>query len=208
MLPANFFPASQLWVLTLLMWAGLVVQPVPAHAPAHHAGTAPEDLPQEKNPTVVQKVQKHGDPVEFLLPTPDGSPLDAEQLRGKAVLLCFIAHGSPLMRLLLRQMNTIADNHPQVTLCLILTNGTQPRDRDFISDADLKTWRDQLHITYPIARDPRGTLLFQRLNLSVIPSFVLLRKDGTVAVKREGLDLTTTLAEQMRADLLRVVQPD
>ncbi len=208
MLPTKSFPASRSWVLTLLLWAGLAVQPVPAHNLAGHSGTAPEDLPQEKNPTVVQKVQKQGDPVEFLLPTPDGSPLDAEQLRGKAVLLCFIAHGSPLMRLLLRQMNTIADNHPQVTLCLVLTNGTQPRDRDFISDADLKSWRDQLHLTYPIARDPRGNLLFQRLNLSVIPSFVLLRKDGTVAVKREGLDLTTNLAEQMRADLLRVVQPD
>ncbi len=208
MLPTKSFPASQSWALTLFLWAGLVVQPVPAHNLAGHPGAAPADLPQEKNPTVVQKVQKQGDPVEFLLPTPDGSPLDAEQLRGKAVLLCFIAHGSPMMRLLLRQMNTLADNHPQVTLCLVLTNGTQPRDRDFISDADLKSWRDQLHLTYPVARDPRGNLLFQRLNLSVIPSFVLLRKDGTVAVKREGLDLTTTLAEQMRADLLRVVQPD
>jgi hypothetical protein len=208
MLPTKSFPAGRSWVLTLLLWAGLVVQPVPAHNLTGYPGTATEDLPQEKNPTVVQKVQKQGDPVEFLLPTPDGSPLDAEQLRGKAVLLCFTAHGSPLMRLLLRQMNTIADNHPQVTLCLVLTNSTQPRDRDFISDADLKTWRDQLHLTYPVARDPRGTLLFQRLNLSVIPSFVLLRKDGTVAVKREGLDLTTNLAEQMRADLLRVVQPD
>ncbi|QUW00566.1 hypothetical protein J8C02_03460 [Chloracidobacterium sp. MS 40/45] len=208
MLPTKSFPAGRSWVLTLLLWAGLVVQPVPAHNLTGYPGTATEDLPQEKNPTVVQKVQKQGDPVEFLLPTPDGSPLDAEQLRGKAVLLCFIAHGSPLMRLLLRQMNTIADNHPQVMLCLVLTNGTQPRDRDFISDADLKSWRDQLHLSYPVARDPRGNLLFQRLNLSVIPSFVLLRKDGTVAVKREGLDLTTTLAEQMRADLLRVVQPD
>ncbi|MGQ9896175.1 MAG: TlpA family protein disulfide reductase [Acidobacteriota bacterium] len=195
------FLTQRLLFLALLLVATL-------GQPAHALVDASENLSQGKNPTVVQKVQKQGDPVEFLLPTLDGSSLDAEQLRGKAVLLCFVTHGSPLIRPLLRQMNTIADSYPQVTLCLVFTNGTQPRDRDFISDSDLKTWRDQLHLPYPVARDPRGTLLFQRLDLSVLPSFVLLRKNGTVAVKREGLDLTTSLAEQMRVDLLRVVQPD
>ncbi|MFQ3589617.1 MAG: hypothetical protein SNJ67_04815 [Chloracidobacterium sp.] len=163
---------------------------------------------QEKSPMVVQKVQKQGDPLEFLLPTPDGPPLDAEQLRGKVSLLCFAAYGFPLIRPLLRQMQEVSSSYPQVTLCLVLTNGTQPRDRDFISDADLKTWREQQHLPYRLARDPRGSLLFRRLNLSVIPSFVILRKDGTVAGTREGLDPTTSLVEQLRADLIRAVQAD
>lgn len=203
----KYFPTGRRLRLMLLLAASFG-QPFSAHAILSQPNAVSESLVQEKTPTTVQKVQKQGDPVEFLLPVPDGPPLDAEQLRGKAILLCFVNHGSPMLRPLLRQMNAIAESHPQVMLCLVLTNGTQPRDRDFISDADLKAWRDQVHLSYPVARDPRGALLFQRLNLSVIPSFVLLRKDGTVALKREGLDLNTTLAEQMRADLLRVVQPD
>ncbi len=171
-------------------------------------GGAAWGLAQEKSPTVIQKVQKQGDPVEFSLPTPDGAPLDAEKLRGKAVLLCFAARDFPLMRLLLRQMSDIADSHPRVTLCLVITNGMQPRDRDFVSDAELKAWRDRLHFPHLLARDPRGALLLQRLNLSVLPSFILLRKDGTVALVREGIDPATSLAEQLRSDLLRVAQAD
>ncbi|MCS7079845.1 MAG: redoxin domain-containing protein [Chloracidobacterium sp.] len=163
---------------------------------------------QEKIPVVIQKAQKQGDPVEFLLPTPDGTTLDAEKLRGKVVLLCFAAHGSSLMRPLLRQINNLADAYSQVTICLILTNGRQPRDRDFLSDADLKAWRDQQQIAYPLARDPHGTILFQRLNLSVLPSFVLLRKDGTVALKREGIDPTTSLVDSLRADLRDAIQSE
>lgn len=163
---------------------------------------------QEKTPVVIQKTQKQGDPVEFLLPTPDGGTLDAEKLRGKAALLCFAAHGISLMRPLLRQLNAVAEAYPQATVCLILTNGRQPRDRDFVSDADLKAWRDQQQLAYPLARDPHGTILFQRLGLSVLPSFVLLRKDGTVALKREGIDPTTSLAESLRADIRHAIQSE
>jgi hypothetical protein len=205
---ASYFPVYLSFKDTMLATHQLFISSLLALAmiPAPSNTSAP--LLQEKSPTVIQKVQKHVEPVEFLLPTPEGSTLDAEQLRGKAVFLCFTAYGSPLLRPLLRQIQTLAEDYPQVQLCLVITNGTQPRDRDFISDADLKAWRNQLPRSYIVARDPRGMLLLQRLELSVIPSFVLLRKDGTVALKREGLDPTTSLVEQIRTNLQQVVQSD
>lgn len=194
-------PLPSTSLLTCFISASLLVSGLP-----HTLFTRTEG--QEKTPVVIQKTQKQGDPVEFLLSTPDGTLLDAEKLRGTVVLLCFAAYGISLMRPLLRQLHSVTEIYPQVTVCLILTNGRQPHDRDFISDADLKAWRDQQQLDYPVARDPHGTVLFQRLNLSVLPSFVLLRKDGTVALKREGLDPATPLAESLRADLRHAIQSE
>ncbi len=153
-----------------------------------------------KTPTGIQKEEKR-EPLEFTFPTPDGTQVKAAELRGKVTVLFFTAKGMPLLRESVRQLRGVAERNPRINVLLVMTNSQRAKDQSYLSDAELKEWRDTQSLPIPVVRDPNGDILFRRLGMTVLPSAVVLTKDGKLAAAREGIDPNVKLADQLRPEI-------
>ena len=151
--------------------------------------------------------QGNQQPVEFSLQTLDGQLVTSNHMHGKITVILFGCKGLPLMKESLAQIQRVADKHPKINVYVVLTNSNRPKDGTFVSEAELQTAIGASNLRVPVLRDPNGDQLFKKLGLRVLPSLIILNRQGELAAAaREGFDPTVNLASQLTLEIERAGQ--
>lgn len=133
-----------------------------------------------------------------------GAEVSLEDFRGKVVVASFSAHGIPLTRAELPQLQKLAKKYTDVVFLWISINSTLPTARNYASDSDLKTLTaayDQL----TVLRDPNGAV-YKTFGSTALPTLIILDKQGKLAAEPIRGIYSSNLAAELEPILQKLIQ--
>ena len=120
---------------------------------------------------------------DFALRTLDGNPVVLSELRGKPVVLNFWATWCGPCRVEIPSFSAYAEEHPDVVVLGIATDGTE---------AELRAAAKALDIRYPVLRADRATVA--AYGVQTLPTTVVVDVDGRVHTAHTGIMLGPQLS--------------
>ncbi|MFN0086856.1 MAG: peroxiredoxin family protein [Blastocatellia bacterium] len=134
----------------------------------------------------------------------DGAAINLTDLKGKVVVLSFGGSWVPLATKELPALQKLADRFAsrEVRIYWVSINSAKPGARTYATDADLKAFAAKNGFTLPVLRDPEQKL-YKELGLDVVPTIIILDKQGQVARKQAGFG---TEAGEAYGELIRDIE--
>jgi cytochrome c biogenesis protein CcmG, thiol:disulfide interchange protein DsbE len=142
-----------------------------------------------------RRAEAESQSVEFSLPKLEGGRLASGDLRGQVVMLDFWATWCVPCRDSLPFYQSLADAHDGAGLRVVaVTVDSDP--------AQVKQFVAEHRLTFDVLLDPEGSLA-SRLDLSTMPTLLVLGRDGSVFWQHAGFDTRdkTTIKEHVDAAL-------
>ena len=120
----------------------------------------------------------------------NGERIDVQGQKGKVVILAMGASWLPLSGKQAEYTNMLARRYTgkDVVVYFIATDSTNPKSKNFASNADLEKFVAGSKLTVPVVRDTDGTVTLKKFSVDQLPSFVILDKQGSVADHFGGID--------------------
>lgn len=133
----------------------------------------------------------------FTVSTPEGDVWNLTDQAGKTVLVDIMAVDCSACKVQAPTLREVAARHAgdDIRLISIDVGGAFP-GWDAQEDDALVRFHDEYGLTWPIARDPNGTV-FRDYRVLVLPTLVVVRPDGTIQ--------TTLLGERPLAQIERAI---
>lgn len=130
---------------------------------------------------------------QLTLQSVDGKEVSLADHRGQVVVLAFNANWTPMANKSLPALQRIANRYKSrgVIFYWVSINSALAGEKNFATDADLKAFAQEngLHLT--VLRDSERKA-FHEFGLEVIPSIVILDREGKVYKKQVGFDTRPT----------------
>lgn len=123
------------------------------------------------------------------LRTTDGRSFDLARSRDKIIVLLFNATWVPMADRELPAYQKLADRYAgrDVDFYWVSTNSANEKEKNSISDAELRAFARNMGLRLPVLRDPdRGA--FHAFNLDLLPAIVIIDREGRVCLKVLGFD--------------------
>lgn len=113
----------------------------------------------------------------------NGSQIDVQGQRGKVVILALGASWLPLSNKQAEYANVLAKRYSgkDVVVYFIATDSTNPKSKNFATNADLEKFVVGSKLNVPVLRDSDGTVTLKKFSVDQLPSFVVLDKEGNVS---------------------------
>lgn len=131
----------------------------------------------------------------------DGGKIDVQSHRGKVVVLAVGASWLPLSAKQAEYTNMLVKKYAgkNVVVYFVATDSTNPKSRNFASDADVRKFAAGNKLTVPVLRDSDGALTLKKFKVDQVPSFVILDENGEPATEPFGgidpkFDITVPIA--------------
>ena len=120
----------------------------------------------------------------------NGERIDVQGQKGKVVILAMGASWLPLSGKQAEYTNMLAKRYTgkDVAVYFVATDSTNPKSKNFASNADLEKFVAGSKLTVPVVRDTDGAVTLKKFNVDQLPSFVILNKQGSVAGSFGGID--------------------
>jgi thiol-disulfide isomerase/thioredoxin len=142
-----------------------------------------------------------GAPAQTVLPSLDGAKIDVQSHRGKVVILAVGASWLPLSAKQAEFTNMLVKKYAakNVVVYFVVTDSTNPKSKNYASDADVRKFVAANKLSVPVLRDSDGAVTLKKLKIDQVPSFVILNKDGEPATEPFGgidakFDITVPIA--------------
>lgn len=133
-----------------------------------------------------------------------GGSVDVQAQRGKVVILAVGASWLPLSGKQAEYTNSLAKKYAgkNVAIYFVLTDSTNPKNRNYATDEKLRQWATSKGLTVPVLRDPEGESTLQKFGIDQLPSFVILDKSGsksgeTFGGSSPGFDITMPISKKV-----------
>jgi peroxiredoxin len=119
----------------------------------------------------------------------DGRTFDTAQRRGRITVLSFGATWVPKTDKDLAAFQRLADRYAGrgVDFYWVSTNSTRKTGRSYISDDALDNFKSEVGLKLRVLRDPDREA-FRAFGLDLLPSIVILDREGQVCLRVVGLD--------------------
>ena len=131
----------------------------------------------------------------------DGAKIDVQSHRGKVVILAVGASWLPLSAKQVEFTNMLVKKYAgkNVVVYFVVTDSTNPKSKNYASDADVRKFVVANKLSIPVLRDSDGALTLKKLKVDQVPSFVILDKSGEPATEPFGgidakFDITVPIA--------------
>ncbi|MEO6335158.1 MAG: TlpA disulfide reductase family protein [Pyrinomonadaceae bacterium] len=113
----------------------------------------------------------------------NGSQIDVQGQRGKVVILALGASWLPLSNKQAEYANVLAKRYSgkDVVVYFIATDSTNPKSKNFATNADLEKFVVGSKLNVPVLRDSDGTVTLKKFSVDQLPSFVVIDKEGNVS---------------------------
>ena len=120
----------------------------------------------------------------------NGERIDLQGQKGKVVILAMGASWLPLSGKQAEYTNMLAKRYSgkDVAVYFVATDSTNPKSKNFASNADLEKFVAGSKLTVPVVRDTDGAVTLKKFNVDQLPSFVILDKQGSVSGSFGGID--------------------
>ena len=120
----------------------------------------------------------------------DGERIDVQGQKGKVVILAMGASWLPLSGKQAEYTNMLAKRYTgkDVAVYFVATDSTNPKSKNFASNADLQKFVAGSKLTVPVVRDTDGAVTLKKFNVDQLPTFVILDKQGSVTGSFGGID--------------------
>lgn len=112
-----------------------------------------------------------------------GGQVDIQGQRGKVVILAMGASWLPLSNKQAEYTNMLAKRYSgkDVVVYFVATDSTNPKSKNYASNADIEKFVAGSKLTVPVLRDSDGAATVKKFNVDQLPSFVILDKQGNVS---------------------------
>lgn len=117
------------------------------------------------------------------LPSLGGGQVDVQTQRGKVVILALGASWLPLSNKQAEYTNILAKRYTgkDVVVYFVATDSTNPKSKNFATNADIEKFVTGSKLSVPVLRDPDGAVTLKKFNVDQLPSFIVLDKQGNVS---------------------------
>lgn len=125
---------------------------------------------------------------QTVLNTVDGARVDLEAQKGKVVVLAVGAAWLPLSAKQAEFSNALAKKYAgkNVVFYYVTTDSTDPKSKNYASDADVRKFAADKKLTMTVLRDSDGLAMTRKYEVEQVPSFVVLDKQGQPSVEPFG----------------------
>jgi peroxiredoxin len=117
---------------------------------------------------------------EFMLETPDGTPVSLNDLRGKVVLLNFWATWCPPCTLEMPELDALYRRYGNAKDFVIVGVDLQEQP------ADVAAFAQRNHITLPLLVDRDGRVIQQDYGIRTLPASVIIDREGRIRDRWTG----------------------
>lgn len=131
-----------------------------------------------------------------------GSQVNVEGQQGKVVVLAVGAVWLPLSAKQAELSNALAKKYEgkNVVFYFVATDSTNPKSKNFASDADIRKFATENKLAMTVLRDSDGSVMIKKYQIEQVPSFVILDKQGHSTVEPFGgidpkFDLTVPISK-------------
>jgi thiol-disulfide isomerase/thioredoxin len=138
---------------------------------------------------------------QTVLTSLDGAKIDVQSHRNKVVILAVGASWLPLSAKQAEYTNMLVKKYAgkNVVIYFVATDSTNPKSKNYASDADVRKFAVANKLTVPVLRDSDGVSTLKKFKVDQVPSFVILEKNGEPATEPFGgidpkYDITVPIA--------------
>jgi thiol-disulfide isomerase/thioredoxin len=110
----------------------------------------------------------------------DNERIDVQGQKDKVVILAVGATWLPLTREQVNITNKLAKKYAGkgVAIYFVVTDSTNPKSKNFASDADIRAFTTKNKLNAEVLRDSDGLVTLRKFGIDQLPSFVVLDKTG------------------------------